>query len=242
MKQKQHGKELGDDQVTVEAQEWIRTVRRILVSAKDHGHGASFLFLKSRIGRDLKPRHSIEYSHLEAAMTARALARIRQSVPDTELDRLLEIEMDEVPADLYLDHSIASSDAEDAEEAINGAIEFIATLSRIDGATNTRGSRSGNRCAANIRPLRPSYVTAGKDRCIFSFARLTDRRRMRSRVGCRVSIRIPRPSSFIAAIGVSDSCATCQARSMRTLFHSIPTCTFTRMLGRRSRRTCTPAT
>jgi hypothetical protein len=35
---------------------------------------------------------------------------------------------------LYLDQSVASADAEDADEAITGAIEFIATLSRIDGA------------------------------------------------------------------------------------------------------------
>lgn len=54
---KQHGKELDDDQVTFEAQEWIRSVRRLLVRARAHSHGASFLFFKSGLGRDLKPRH-----------------------------------------------------------------------------------------------------------------------------------------------------------------------------------------
>ncbi len=131
---KRHAKELDADQVTIEAQEWIRTVRRMLVKAKAHGHGACFLFVKSAVGKDLKPRCRFEYSHLKAAIAARSLARIQQSVPDSELDRLLDADTDVVPAILYLDHSVASSDAEDADEAIKGAVDFIAMLSRVDGA------------------------------------------------------------------------------------------------------------
>lgn len=131
---RRHRKELDAEQIAIEAQEWVRTLRRLVVRAKGHGHGACFLFVKSPLGNDIKPRHRIEYGHLKAALEARSVARIQQSVPDSELQRLLDSETDQIPAILYLDHSIASADAEDADEATKGAIEFIATLSRIDGA------------------------------------------------------------------------------------------------------------
>lgn len=131
---RRHGKTLDTDQVAIEAQEWIRTVRRVLGKAKAHGHGACFLFVKSAVGSDLKPRYRFMYSHLKEAIEARSIARIQQSVPDSELDRLLDADTDAVPANFYLDHSIASSDAEDADEAIKGAVDFIATLSRVDGS------------------------------------------------------------------------------------------------------------
>lgn len=131
---RQHRKQLDAEQIAIEAQEWIQTLRRLLVRAQAHGHGACFLFAKSPIGSDLKPRYRIEYGHLAAAVEARSVARIQQSVPDSELQGLLDSETELVPALLYLDQSIASGDAEDADEATTGAIEFIATLSRIDGA------------------------------------------------------------------------------------------------------------
>lgn len=53
---------------------------------------------------------------------------------DSELSQLLKGDSDTVPAILYLDRTVASSDLEDAEEAIDGAVEFVAILSRVDGA------------------------------------------------------------------------------------------------------------
>ena len=131
---KRHQKQLDAEQIAIEAQEWIQTLRRLLVRAQAHGHGACFLFLKSQIGRDLKLRYRVEYGRLKAAVEARSIARIQQSVPDSELQRLLDSETELIPALLYLDQSVASAEAEDADEATTGAIEFIATLSRIDGA------------------------------------------------------------------------------------------------------------
>jgi Probable sensor domain DACNV len=131
---RRHRKELDAEQIVTEAQEWIQTLRRLLVRAQAHGRGACFTFLKSPIGIDLKPRYRLEYGHLRAAIEARSVARIQQLVPDSELQRLLDSGTEVIPALLYLDQSVASADAEDADEAITGAIEFIATLSRIDGA------------------------------------------------------------------------------------------------------------
>ena len=116
------------------AYEWTRALRRLLARSRVHGRGACFLLVEAPPDSDLRPSYSLHYRRITEALEAVVQNRRRERALEGIIDSHLEPSSDSVPADLHLELQITSSDLEDAEEALDGAIDFVATLSRVDGA------------------------------------------------------------------------------------------------------------
>lgn len=114
------------------AQEWIRTLCRILISIQRYRHGGALLLTDRTAQLDVKYR--INYDRLPKALKNLGAARFRLMRAETELRKYLDDpSIDDLPALLHLDESIAESTVEDYANEITGCVRFISSLSYVDG-------------------------------------------------------------------------------------------------------------
>lgn len=127
------GLTIDDELRTWVTETWVHTIRRILLRARGIGHGGAFLLTDSDAADGLKVKYAIHYTRIPALFENWTIGRSIQY----EAEGLLRDELDQdshhIEPTVYLDHVVAKGDADDAWEAIGGAVAFVASLSRVDG-------------------------------------------------------------------------------------------------------------
>jgi hypothetical protein len=115
-------------------QDWVSTIRRLLLRVQNIRHGGAFLIVPSESVKDLSVKHGIKYTRLRSALERDALAQAQRFEAFTEIDsEFLDKGVDDLPMWLYLDESVANSDLEEIRNELDGAIWFVSLLTRVDG-------------------------------------------------------------------------------------------------------------
>lgn len=113
---------------------WLRTLSRILLNVKRSNHGGALLLIPRHCSRDLHIKYGIHYAKLEDVLPQHIVKEICKDVAwGTLHDRFFEPQEDHIPTDLYFAESVSSNDMEDAVKAEVGCVNFIASLTRVDG-------------------------------------------------------------------------------------------------------------
>ncbi|HEX3094133.1 MAG TPA: hypothetical protein VHW72_15975 [Candidatus Angelobacter sp.] len=119
-------------QVPYLANEWIRTLCRILISIQRYRHGGALLLTTGKAHLDVK--YEIRYERIPEALRNLGVARIKQNRAQEELRRYLDDPtIDVVPAMVHLDESIEETAVEDYTNEITGCVRFVSSLSYVDG-------------------------------------------------------------------------------------------------------------
>jgi hypothetical protein len=149
------------------AELWMRTLSRILLNIKRSGHGGALLLTPQQPTRDLKIKYEITYPKLDTVLPEHIAGETREEVTREIIDeQFLDALKDEMPTDLYLAEAISAGDKEDAIKAELGCVNFIASLTRVDGCVllssglNVRGFGVEITCRKNP----PIVFTAGDER------------------------------------------------------------------------------
>lgn len=112
--------------------QWIITIRRVLLRARAFGHGGAFLITDSDYGDRLRIKYGVCYDRIptlfENWVRCNYFAVKSQLMHDGS-----EEDSENIDARHYLDSAISRDDADDAKNAITGAVGFVASLSRVDG-------------------------------------------------------------------------------------------------------------
>lgn len=123
-----------DDWESLIREKWLGVLSRILLTIQRYGHGGALLLLPKESTTDLSVKYALTYDVLESAIVQDAVSDIRQRLTWwTVHDDYAEAKKELMPTKLYFDVTIAFGDRRDAIESIDGAIAFIASLSRVDG-------------------------------------------------------------------------------------------------------------
>src|ERR1700677_1488047 len=123
-----------DDWELLVRETWLGALSRILLSIQRYGHGGALLLLPKKSHVDLNTKYPLHYDVLESAIVQRVVNHIRESQTWwTVHDDYCESDKDLIPIDLYFSATISVNEMGDANQAIDGAVAFIASLSRVDG-------------------------------------------------------------------------------------------------------------
>lgn len=113
---------------------WLGTLCRILLAIQRYGHGGALLLQPTLSLNGLNVKYRIDYCKLREVMPLDTANDILQQVCWWDIhDDYCENNNAPMPPQLHLSHVIAGNDREDAIEAEEGAVDFIASLSRVDG-------------------------------------------------------------------------------------------------------------
>ena len=108
---------------------WTSTLQRLLFKSRAQGHGASFLLLGNDVSAHLDTRYSLPYSRISDAMEEVEVSSILyESSFNMAYDQL-----EESPTETFVDSDRARFRNSDANEALSGALDFVASMSKIDG-------------------------------------------------------------------------------------------------------------
>ena len=110
---------------------WTRTLCRLLISMQRYRHGGALLITTSR--RDLDIKYTANYPRLPKLLVEFATHTIRTDSASGLVGNYLDDDADNIPADLYLEESMANAAARDCEQALTGSVRFISSLSCVDG-------------------------------------------------------------------------------------------------------------
>ena len=114
--------------------DYLDSIRRLLLRIRNLGHGGAILVTPDKKHNNLNIKHKIEYTRFRKSIGQRGASIIRETYASDRLFELMGGESDEIPVDLYLQESICAADAEESSSELDGALWFIALLSRVDGA------------------------------------------------------------------------------------------------------------
>lgn len=112
---------------------WITTVRRILLRAKTFGHGGAYLFTDAPIALRLNAKYHLVYDRLPKLLDNIVLHSSIEIDSYNGIREQIESEADSIDTGLYFDNMIANNYHDDARDALNGSIAYVASLSRVDG-------------------------------------------------------------------------------------------------------------
>lgn len=115
------------------ASQWRRTLIRVLLRIRGMGHGGAVLITPDRTGAGLDIKYRVTYPRLPEALQRWGAAYITQTYAGHLIRNALNSGEPAIDADLYRDERLSRGDVEDANNEIDGALWFIACLSRIDG-------------------------------------------------------------------------------------------------------------
>jgi hypothetical protein len=149
------------------AELWMRTLSRILLNVKRAGHGGALLLTPQEPTKDLKIKYEIIFPKLETVLPQHVAGETREDISyEIISEQFFDPLKDQIPTDLYLAESVSASDKEDAIKAELGCVNFIASLTRVDGCVllssglNVRGFGVEITC----RKDPPIVFTAGDER------------------------------------------------------------------------------
>jgi hypothetical protein len=111
----------------------LRTIRRILLRARNLGHGGAFLFTDVPSSSKLNIKYKYKYDRLPNLLRNQATAFAINHHSSQGIFECSEEESDTIPAGLHFDQVCSENNQSDANDALSGAIAHIASLSRVDG-------------------------------------------------------------------------------------------------------------
>lgn len=166
---------LEDDDVSAPAWRWksdlaslrTRTISRILLNVKRAGHGGAIILTPREFARDLKIKYEIFYPKLETVLLEHVAAEIREEIAsDTIHEEFFGPLKDEIPTDLHLAETVAFADKEDCVKAELGCVNFVASLTRVDGCVllSTDFAVRGFGVEITCRKDPPAVFIAGDER------------------------------------------------------------------------------
>lgn len=112
---------------------WMSTIRRVLLRARAFGHGGAFLITDSDYRNRLKIKYGLCYERIPTLFENWMCC---QHIADESICLIVngfEEDPNYIEADHYLDNVNSKNEADDAKEAMAGAVGFVASLSRVDG-------------------------------------------------------------------------------------------------------------
>lgn len=113
--------------------DWVSIIRRVLLRAKALGHGGAFLITDFDYRDRLKIKYSVRYDRIPTLFEN----WLRSEYIHAESEKLMfdgfEQYQGNIDAGDYFDNVFSEADADDAKKAIAGAVDFVASLSRVDG-------------------------------------------------------------------------------------------------------------
>jgi hypothetical protein len=114
------------------ADQWIRTLCRLLISIQRYRHGGALLITTD--ATDLEVKYRLNYNRLPRALINLGHSMIKSRAAREEvIEKYLNRDRHNLPVKLYLDEQIAYSNCRDFEDETTGCIRFISALSCVDG-------------------------------------------------------------------------------------------------------------
>jgi len=112
---------------------WIASLCSLILRVQGLKHGGALLLVPGREG-GLNIKYQLNYDRLQKGLFRRGVFHIvNTEVSDRIFEEVLDTNGDEVPVDYYLDESISGTDITENDKEVDGALWFIACLSRVDG-------------------------------------------------------------------------------------------------------------
>jgi hypothetical protein len=112
---------------------WLTAIRRLLSRIRSYGHGGAVLITPDG-APGLSVKYEVKYPRLRTALTAGATSMIQKTAASDKIFELcLDVEASHIPASLYLEESVSTTDYEESQSEIDGALWFVSLLSRVDG-------------------------------------------------------------------------------------------------------------
>jgi hypothetical protein len=116
------------------ANDWIRTLARVLLRIVSFRHGGTLVLTPGDPLPDVRVRYPISYARLGTAFEKLWRKRLQHYVLTERTATRLVTVGEVVSYEEYYGERRTRREEEDAQDEVNGCIEFIAALSRIDGA------------------------------------------------------------------------------------------------------------
>ena len=130
---KEHGHKLEPDCKSRAKWYWINTIRRVLLRTSVFGHGGAFLITDSDYGNRLKIKYGVCYDRIPTLFENWIGCQYIAAESDDLISDGLEKDPNHIDHGHYFDTVISKNDADDAKNAMTGAVGFVASLSRVDG-------------------------------------------------------------------------------------------------------------
>ena len=115
------------------AERWFETIARLLLRIQSFHHGGALLITPDEAFRCLNIKYPITYDRIPRALQNAAKARILGSEADNRLMEDIDQEAEMVSAFDYLEAEVSRNEQEDRKSELDGALWFVATISRVDG-------------------------------------------------------------------------------------------------------------
>ncbi len=146
-------------------EQWIASLRRILLRIQTFRHGGALLLTPDSSLRHLNVKYPLKYYRLSSALHKNGLAIIRHChASDRAINEYVEKGMGVMPVELYLDESVFRNDADESRSEIEGCIWFISLLTRVDGLVLMNHGLSVNGFGVEVTATRePCGVYVAED-------------------------------------------------------------------------------
>jgi hypothetical protein len=115
------------------AAQWLRTLIRVLLRIRGMGHGGAILITPDMTGAGLDIKYQVTYPRLPEALQRWGAAIVAGARTRELIGNALDNDEPAIDTQLYLDEKASNGHGETANNEIDGALWFIASLSRIDG-------------------------------------------------------------------------------------------------------------
>jgi hypothetical protein len=111
---------------------WMSTLCRILIGIQRYHHGGAVLI--SDIGKQLKPKYSLDYPRLHTSLVDFAVESIRNVFVAEQIgNEIAEEESAQISASLYNQESKSVQSLRERMAEVTGCVRFLTSLSRVDG-------------------------------------------------------------------------------------------------------------
>jgi hypothetical protein len=113
--------------------QWTETLVRVLLRIRGMGHGGAVLITADGSEAGLDVKYSLDYARLPEALHRWGVATIAGTHAGDLIWVSIDTDQASVSVEDYLEEQVANHEKEAAESEIDGAVWFIACLSRVDG-------------------------------------------------------------------------------------------------------------
>ncbi len=113
--------------------QWTTALARMLLRIRRMEHGGAVVITPDTSFTGLDVKYSLLYPRLTNALTRSAAARIQETRASDNTWEAIQRYEPAIDAEVYMDEGIARNEKEEAESEIEGALRFIACVSRVDG-------------------------------------------------------------------------------------------------------------
>lgn len=113
--------------------EWTTVIRRLLLKSKSFRHGGAFLITDSNTSNSISTNFSISYDRAGELFENKKAHGFLNRKYSNHIYKAINERADKIDIKTYRKKMNSSRKVLDASEALTGAIDFIAALSRVDG-------------------------------------------------------------------------------------------------------------